>query len=253
MHTYTRIEEDELAVLSQYFGLTAQAAPFLGRSVPIIQFLDKDLCAVQLAELTDSFQFPSQVIAASQFSKRYAFIVANSGLYAMTMYNKGLDYCLEESCFEWSADKTGVFNARISKMRGFQPVSGKREQWRDDVIRRLFAGQITPVLHALSKAVRAPLPMLWENVAVRVFSLYEKRLLGAENKGNSYIQEDYNYLIHHAPGALFGEKVNPLAKFYKPPVLSESSTSSVRIRQTCCQYYKISSTNKYCSNCPLLQ
>jgi ferric iron reductase protein FhuF len=64
------------------------------------------------------------------------------------------------------------------------------------------------------------------------------------------VQEDFAYLTGGAPGALFGEKRNPLAQFYSPKCLIPSAAQPVRIRKTCCYYYQLSDKADYCVSCP---
>jgi ferric iron reductase protein FhuF len=90
-----------------------------------------------------------------------------------------------------------------------------------------------------------PLSILWENTAVRIFSLYEKRF---GHEGNSKTREriegDFAYVITGASGSLFGEKENPLTRFFV------ASEKPVRFRKTCCFYYRISADGSCCSICP---
>ena len=93
--------------------------------------------------------------------------------------------------------------------------------------------------------------ILWENTAIRVYSLYEKKMgEGKSEQEKLRIQKDFEYLIHEAPASLFGETENPLAKFYGPKTKISFSNEPVRIRKTCCFYYKVSQNEKYCSTCP---
>jgi len=53
------------------------------------------------------------LVTASQFSKRYAFLIMTPCLYAMTMYDKGLERSLENSHIESSAARDSSWSPRI--------------------------------------------------------------------------------------------------------------------------------------------
>ncbi|WP_176706224.1 ferric iron reductase [Paenibacillus hemerocallicola] len=122
------------------------------------------------------------------------------------------------------------------------PASGHRNEWRKQTVERLFAGHLARLFHSLSKAAPIPMPILWENAAVRVYSLYEKRIGQGAGRDEAFrIRDDFEYLISTAPAGLFGEAGNPLAKFYgtaSAAAASNSPASSARIRKTCL-YYRV--------------
>ncbi len=57
------------------------------------------------------------------------------------------------------------------------------------------------------------------------------------------IEDDFAYLVHKAPGALFGEIQNPFVPFY-------TEAPAVRMRKTCCFYFQVSTSGEYCTVCP---
>lgn len=63
--------------------------------------------------------------------------------------------------------------------------------------------------------------ILWENVAIYIYWLYEKDLLSHENDEiRKRTKEDFHYLINEAPGNIFRNcNRNPLKKYYNDPVL----------------------------------
>jgi len=197
------------------------------------------------------------LVTASLFSKRYAFLLVSPGLYAMTMFNKGLDLsvgnCRVESGYR---DEAWIPNLRLTEVRVTQPASGHRCEWRDGVIQGIFAGHLAKIWRAVSAAARIPLSILWENTAVYVYALYERRIAEeADGERRFRMQEDFEYLVRDAPAVLFGEEHNPLARYYLPTGSVASSVAGsdkpVRIRKTCCFYYKVGSD--YCPACPKAQ
>jgi ferric iron reductase protein FhuF len=246
------LEPKEMDYIIQHFQLTTKESLDQRCSIESIDLLDEEKCVVYLDWLSSILQSPSRMITASQFSKRYAFLTIAPSLYAMTMYNKGLNFSIG-NCHIDSAYQNGSWlsNIRLPNAHVTQPTNEKRNEWRDQVIKNIFAGNLAKIWRSLSKAANIPMPILWENTAVRVYSLYEKRIEeGASIQEKSRIQEDFGYLINEAPAILFGETNNPLARFYGPKCTISSSDQPVRIRKTCCFYYKVSSNGNYCSTCP---
>ncbi|WP_141501791.1 ferric iron reductase [Paenibacillus luteus] len=254
MNKQSRIKQEEWDYLNSQFGLCEYDSARSDYSLRASDLLDMELCSDYLDSLTALLQSPSRMITASQFFKRYAFVTSVPLLYAMTVYNKGLDLSAENCFLESSPDHSWLEHVSLSDIDAAMPETIERQVWRDQVILNLFAGNIGKLIAVMSSAANVPKPILWENVAVRVFSLYEKRIgVRDELKEQSRGQADFKYLILQAPGVLFGEKKNPLSQFYGKPTCSSVSNSSMRVRKTCCLYYEVSSVEEYCSNCPKLR
>ncbi|MEW9673067.1 (2Fe-2S)-binding protein [Ammoniphilus sp. 3BR4] len=140
---------------------------------------------------------------------------------------------------------------RLTNWQATQPTDGDRHVWRDQVIRNIFAGNIAKIWRSICKAADIPIAVLWENTAIYVYWLYEKRMgEGASEQQKVRIHEDFQYLLHEAPASLFGDTENPLKKYNSPKCTISTSDQPVRIRKTCCFYYKVSSSENYCSTCP---
>nr|MDF9458224.1 ferric iron reductase [Bacillus pumilus] len=56
----------------------------------------------------------------------------------------------------------------------FVPLEGDRHEWREQAVHALFTECVTPLLDVLKRTSRLPYSILWENVAVRINSLYRK-------------------------------------------------------------------------------
>ncbi|MGO4546418.1 IucA/IucC family C-terminal-domain containing protein [Paenibacillus sp. 2TAB23] len=251
MNKLSRIEQDEWDYLNEQWGLCEYSATRSESSVRASDLLDEERCSEYLDRLTALLQSPSRMTTASQFFKRYAFITSVPLLYAMTVYSKGLDLSAENCFIESSKSHPGLAHVSLAFVKAAMPESSERHDWRDTVVRRFFAGNLGELIAVMSKVANVPKPILWENVAVRVFSLYEKRIgVTGVQQEQSRAREDFHYLVHQAPGELFGEKQNPLSRFYGKPTCSSASEPSLRIRKTCCFYYEVSSVNEYCTNCP---
>lgn len=224
-------------------------------SIAVSDFLREQGESAFLNDLTEMLPSPSLRVTVSQFTKRYAFLVIAPGLYAMSMYDKGLDLSFENCRFDYQNDeKAWLANIHLQHFQVTKPTEMEiRDVWRDQVIKHIFADHITKLWHALAKSTSSPKAVLWENAAIRIFSLYEKRMGDSpSNERRKLIQDDFMYLISEAPGALFGETSNPLTKFYRPKSCVNENESPVRIRKTCCYFYELGD-GEYCSTCPLIK
>ncbi|QMV44829.1 IucA/IucC family C-terminal-domain containing protein [Cohnella cholangitidis] len=249
----SRLTYAEIDDLARNFGISSPSEEHSGNAYISMDLLDETRCAAYLDEWTKLYRSPSRKVTASLFSKRYAFLVIVPRLYAMTMFNKGFELPLEECYLETASNQIWLPGNAMTALRASEPRTGNREQWREELLQRLFYDHIAKVWRTLSKVASIPMPILWENAAVRVFSLYEKRISGIAANNNEVrlrLQEDYDYLIRRASGSLFGEADNPFMRFYGEGSLKGCSDSPVRVRKTCCFYYMVPSDEGYCSNCP---
>lgn len=266
----TLLKPAEWAYLAGEMRMTDSESLDRSCSIPSRDLLNKQRCVEYLEQLGVMYESPSIRVTASTFSKRYAFLIVSPALYAMTMYNKGFDLTID-NCYVESAYRSGDRwqpNLRLRHMGMTEPDgggklgewsemqsdAGKRDEWREGIVRSIFAGHLAVVWRSISKAARIPMATLWENTAIFVYALYEKRITeaaSAEEKLRK--QADFEYLIHRAPAFLFGEKQNPLAAYYGPKCESPGSPEPIRKRKTCCLYYKLSDGGEdYCPTCPLL-
>ncbi|KWX69920.1 IucA/IucC family C-terminal-domain containing protein [Paenibacillus jilunlii] len=251
MNIQSPLAQEEWAGLSQYFSLHKHTGPCSAYSVKASELIEVQACSDYLDRLSVLLDSPSRGVTASQFIKRYAFLTAVPLLYAMTVYNKGLDFSAG-NC--WLASPPGyswLEYVSLAEANAAMPETGERQGWRDMLLQALFAGNLGRLIQVMSGVAHVPKAILWENVAVRVFSLYEKRIgLSVDPQEKARGQADFQYLIEQAPGALFGEKHNPLRRFYSRPASSPVTGSPLRVRKTCCFYYEVAGSADYCSNCP---
>lgn len=235
---------EELDCLTSEFRLTTFRSSDLRLSISSIDLLDEAKCVDYLDKITDLIQSPSRKVTASQFAKRYSFLTIAPSLYAVTMLNKGLDFSVENCHVEstFLDNNTWLPKVRLTDGNVTLPSEGNRDVWRDQVIKSIFAGNISKVWHSVSKAANIPISILWENTAIYVYWLYEKRI-------EDHV--DFQYLLNEAPASLFGEAKNPLTRFNSPKCEFPSSNQPVRIRKTCCYYYEVSPDQQsYCKTCP---
>ncbi|HZG14855.1 MAG TPA: IucA/IucC family C-terminal-domain containing protein [Candidatus Bathyarchaeia archaeon] len=254
MNVLSRFQPEEWDDLTKSFQVGVCPLPNPTASLLVEDLLDGERCAAYLDRLTEALNSPSRLHTASLFAKRYAFITVGPSLYAMTRYNKGLKVSIANAFLGPSEERIGMWPPQIylDQVEVTEPAAGKREEWREDLVGGLFAGNIAKLWRNLSAVARVPMPILWENTAVRLFSLYEKRLAnGASEEEQLRIEDDFAYLINRAQGMLFGESQNPFVTLYGSEVTADlSSTQGIAMRKTCCLYYQVSSRGEYCSACP---
>lgn len=213
-----------------------------GQSFNVAKLMDKSFAVDFMRDLAHSIGAPSERAAASIFIKRYAFVAVLS-LFAMTNSNKKLNLSLDNVEME-EAERGKDWLPKISlKVPSVEEWIGKdRDEWRKGVYRDLFAHNFYPIIEHFEKTFKVSKLILWENVAVYLFWLYETELKEIENPN---VQSDFNFLIKEAEGKLFGRyHLNPIRKYYSV----RHSQEDIRMRKTCCFSYQLGT--KRCKTCP---
>lgn len=240
----------ERAYLQKYFRLrTASEADV--RSLTASALLDTETCRRMLTTIMPLTGAPDLAITASLFIKRLAFLTTGNVLYAMSVFDKGLILSLSDSQLEYAHDN-GLWTSSLpADMAESVAPAGERDRWREAIVGALFKDFLSPLLNSLSQVSGIPLQILWENIAVRVYSLYQGRMEGLDPQQEQRRQADYDWLLTQADAAIFGLPWNPLKRFNRPPKQNMAG-EKIRFRRTCCFYYKATSPVEYCHNCPLL-
>ena len=246
--TLDPVQREELASQCQLIVAEQQDRDF---ALPAASLLEPDTCRDLLDRLTPVIGSPNRYVTASLLAKRIAFLTTGSALYAMSALDRGLDLSIDNSVLEYR-HQGGLWQSRLplADLSVTAPSAGARSNWRDTVVHNLFAGHLAPLWQSFRAVARVPLPVLWENTAVRVYSLYERRLTKQTCPHRQQrIADDFHFLIHQAPADLFGADHNPLQRYFRPRQYGQAP--HVRIRKTCCYYYRATEPAKYCSTCPL--
>ncbi|WP_026703157.1 hypothetical protein [Salibacterium aidingense] len=209
------------------------------------RLLNDDRCCLDyLKKLQKKIQAPSLLVAASQFSKRYARFVTEAAFSPIYLEQRYPLMTLDDAelVTDWSAEKW-------SPSFALQEQSGSAVS-RETVMHDVFAGHLAPLWRTMNTVTRVPMPMLWENTAVRVFSLYEKKLpSSAAAPLEKQIEGDFRYMVQEASGELFGEAANPLRPFFNSST-EERNSKNIRVRKTCCFLYETGGGRSCCSTCP---
>lgn len=231
------LKENDLSALQKY-RLTSET----DKSFNVGNLLDKTFSIDFMKKLAFSIGSPSEKTAASIFIKRYAFIAVIS-LFAMTTGNKKMNLSLDNIEME-EAERGIDWLPMISlKNPSIEEWNGQdRDEWRKGVYRDLFANNIYPIIEHFEKTFKVSKLILWENIAVYLFWLYETELSDNENPN---VRSDFNFLIKEAEGNLFGKyHLNPIQKYYS----DKHPRDEIRMRKTCCFTYQLGT--KRCKTCP---
>lgn len=234
--------ERELLQLKKY-----RLSGSLEKSFNAQDLLDESFLKEFTKNLALAICAPSEKIAASIFIKRYAFLAVIS-LYGMTVWNKKINVALDNvnmEVVEPGKDWLPKFSFKKVKLEDWNGEN--RDEWRIEVIQDLFAKNIYPIIEKLEKVFHISRLILWENIAVYVFWLYESELKDLENDN---VVNDFHYLILEAEGQLFGRyNCNPLQKYFGEKTYLEKSDDEIRVRKTCCFSYQLPA-GKRCKTCP---
>lgn len=214
--------------------------------ISITDLLNEEKCLAYLHKQMIQIKAPNLSVTASMISKRYAYLVVSSTLYSMVEFNCALHLPVKACAL--SNERKLCIQAGMCKWQ--EVNSMEREEWRENVLRDLFSDHITPVLATLKKATRISPAILWENIAIRINSIYRKTL--SKEVDPIKIERLYSdfYFLKNASGDLFNLNENPIREYLK--IGEELKLNPCR--KTCCMYYKLEKDVEeigYCGNCPI--
>lgn len=185
--------------------------------------------------------------AASIFMKRYAFTAAMA-LMAMTCWNRKMDVNPKNMVLV-DHMKSGLWLPHVhlknADMETFHSIEDKRTYTQ-----ALFNETIVPVIKAAKSSFNVPEMILWENVAVYIYWIYETDDFFTGERNGADRDEDFRMLLSEEHAHWFGTcRKNPLNRFFgeKSPVDGEL----VRVRKTCCFSYRVGGVAGKCITCPL--
>ncbi|MGN7286084.1 hypothetical protein ACTHP3_14265 [Shouchella rhizosphaerae] len=225
------------------FGIQLQEEEPSGECM--LALLDKETCVLFLQQYQEAIAAPNVRVAASLFMKQYARFTAVPLLYSMARYNTAMTVPIE-ACYFTNERKLAI-DKHACKWTFCR--SEQRAVWREQTIRQLFGELITPLILFLHEATNVRTDILWENVAVRIRSLYRKAIY-IEKEGGIEWQDDIHFL-GQAEGQVFHWPHNPLKELLSLGV----DHSNRHVRKTCCMNYRLKKETKstYCNVCPLNQ
>ncbi|KOO10266.1 ferric iron reductase, partial [Vibrio xuii] len=125
------LSNDEWDVLAR-FGLKQSTQPSESH-IDSVHLLDIQQCVSTLETIMPELGAPDLKVTASLVIKRIAFLALAPTLYAMSVYNKGLNLSLDNSVFEYQLDNRIWQNGMPVKNTEVSLAPDEREQWRDKV------------------------------------------------------------------------------------------------------------------------
>jgi ferric iron reductase protein FhuF len=221
-------------------------------SIRADQLLREETLTTYLEMLQRKIGAPNITAAASILMKRYSFL-AVMALYAMSVWNKRLSIAMDHVWLETEDNaETWLPMFRLERLE-YEGVNAARDKWRKETMQTLFARHMNGLIERLCQTTKISPLILWENVAIYIFWLYETLL---EDETFAYINErlrdDFHFVIQEAKGEVFGRyRQNPLARFWKEKTYSSLAKTKIRRRTTCCLYYQIATDRAHCQTCPL--
>jgi ferric iron reductase protein FhuF len=236
-----RLSEEEVKALETYRFSTGAADA--ASSMLLARLLNDDgQLAKYVAHVRAEMGAANDAVAASMLVKRLSFL-APMALYAMSVWNKRLILDPERIWLD-TDDQGETWMPRFRLEPPEAEVCGiERSCWREQAVRDVFAGLFAPLIARLRRLTRISPLILWENVSIYVYWVYERWF---EDEAlapiTDRLRDDFRFLIHEADGCLFGQKDNPLRRFWKG--------ASGMQRTTCCLYVQTNG-GTCCQTCPL--
>ncbi|HET7522268.1 MAG TPA: IucA/IucC family C-terminal-domain containing protein [Bacillales bacterium] len=241
--TQCSLNREEAKLLKEHFRYDP-TGNIHENSTPAAALSNRIELAMMLEKIGKKLNSPSPLVTASQFSKRYSFMVAVPALYAMAVFDKGMNATLGNCRIGPSAaPDVWMPHLQLDDDECLPAPLHDRHSWRDTIFKRLFKENLSIVNRMLTALTSVPETILWENTALYVFWLFEERMKQSDTPQAEQIKEDFHHLVFADEGEVFGKSANPLQPFY-----SRKHLNGVRVRQTCCLYYKLPEAD-FCSTC----
>ncbi|MGM0753697.1 MAG: siderophore-iron reductase FhuF [Bacillota bacterium] len=241
------LTQEQWATLEKYRFHKEWSPAFKGEEAS--SFLDEQGMKSYLTDRVASIGTDDLKVAASLFMKRYAFIAA-MGLMAMTYWNKKLNL-KPENLILLDGDKNGLWMPQFY-IKDASVTEFTSHEEKVKFIRSIFQGHLDKVIQSLKKTTKLSNLILWENIAVYVFWIYENDDFLLSEGMKKQRDEQFHHLLLDENSQWFGRyHRNPLARYYSGKVNVEGVTEKVRVRKTCCFSYRLENGEQYrCKTCP---
>ena len=213
-------------------------------SIQVKDLLDENKLREYLNSLGRHIEASNSKVAGSIFMKRYAFL-AVIFLYTMTSKSEKLLISFENLSIE-TDEKTDAWLPQFyfSRLES-EAAEQDREAWRRNCLERLFKEHFFTIINCVSRVTKVSKLVLWENIVVYIFWLYETVLQHNENA-----KEDFDFIVNQAEGALFGNyHENPLKRYLSKKIHLENLDKEIRKRKSCCYNY-LTKSKQHCTTCP---
>ncbi|PLT28619.1 IucA/IucC family C-terminal-domain containing protein [Peribacillus deserti] len=206
-----------------------------------------------IAAAADLMQAPNKMVAASILTKRLAFVPAIA-LYAFFSWDKRLNISVDNIYVE-TQNTEAVWLPEFRLIETGCELVDHRETEREMLCTSIFADLMDPIMSSLNEETRLSKYIMWENVSVYIFWLFEKlRQEESSVEGLQKLKDDFEYVTANAAGDVFGAyRDNPIKRYRLFKNTNENDHSDIRYRTTCCFSYMLTgSAGKRCKTCPQL-
>lgn len=245
------LDKNEIEQLRQFrFETNIESSDL---SIELNWLKDETVLIRYLENLGPHIGSPNLRVTSSIFVKRYAFL-AVIYLHALTAWNKKLDVSFHNLILHTKKEEEMWLPTFYFQSKVVQEATEDRNEWREEALKELFSKNIHIIINRLSKVTKQSKLILWENISLYIFWLYETVLIKSEDDQlRNQAKHDFYYLVHEAPGSLFGNyPTNPIKRFYVNKRYIDYLQEEVRVRNTCCLSYSLIGEKKYCKSCPLV-
>ncbi|MDG5472493.1 IucA/IucC family C-terminal-domain containing protein [Jeotgalibacillus sp. ET6] len=198
--------------------------------VPAEQLTEPETIAQIVSRYASVSDIRLESTAASLIIKRYAVLTAAAALEY---------YGLQKQKDNW------LHHAEFDFDRFALLVDDQHPELVGDWKTTVFAHHLTPMVEQFSKTCRIPQKILWENIAVRLQSVFRKK---STHYPHSQLQDLFDEMTE-VDAEWSGCKENPFTKYLQRP----EDWQTIPVRETCCRLYQLKEGQEqpYCGNCPL--
>ncbi|QIC05543.1 hypothetical protein GOP56_08040 [Brevibacillus sp. 7WMA2] len=187
------------------------------------------------------------------------FLGMATGLqYMVSIQNKALDFSLENVIVHMSPKSEGSYTRISFQLRSWAetkaPVSDeKRQEWRTDVLSRLYGETLRPLLECISAVTGFNVGQMWGQLPMK-FHHFTTNLLEqtTSSEEKQRVIDDFHFLQHELNPSVFGRSKNPFDVKVRLIEHIEDPTKQMRMKNVCCRYFRTEGA-QYCYTCPLMK
>ncbi|AYB37390.1 (2Fe-2S)-binding protein [Brevibacillus laterosporus] len=211
---------------------------FIDQYAPLIKALDDTATAAYLASW---------------------FLALATGLqYMVSVQNKALDLSLTNVIIHMSPKSEGSYTRISFQLRSWTETEApesdeKRQEWRKDVLSRLYGETLRPLLECMSVVSGCNVGQMWGQLPTKFHYFIENLMEQTTNSEEKQrVIDDYHFLQHEFSPSVIGRSKNPFDVKVRFIEHIEDPTKQMRMKNVCCRYFRTEGA-QYCYTCPLLK
>ncbi|MFN7249967.1 MAG: hypothetical protein ACK4M9_04160 [Anaerobacillus sp.] len=191
-------------------------------------------------------------VAATYFFSIYGWIL--SGLqYVLSHYDTALNVSLSNIELQMYYDKEHNYYGlgfRFIDCKDF-PLSTERNQWRRDVLEKLYSTNVVPLVNLFHEATNVRLRDLYGQLSIGLYHGHDRvveicQLVEEVAK----IKDDFNFLTKELSPTIFNLKKNPFNISFGMIESPREEGVMIRMKPSCCLYYQTEGATTKCYGCP---